>query len=204
MSWQARYANIVPRQPKKWKCSSRLQSVNDVSAHKPPSNRPFELDGCKHAIVETRAPPKSTWHIRAFRIGHDDNPFSNDIPTRDLLATLHFLLATLQSPSSSPSPSPSIKQLAAEPQTTLNMAPNRYLFTDPTKSIHYGLWIASLPNISSAVMTKFKLPPITVNTRYRQTRHGHNHVTCTKIVCTNFPPPNRLHYRHWHNTLQAY
>ena len=39
----------------------------------------------------------------------------------------------------------------------------------------------------------------TVNTRYRQ-----NHVTGTLFRCTNFPPPNRLRYRHRHTTLQAH
>ena len=44
----------------------------------------------------------------------------------------------------------------------------------------------------------------TVISRYRHTRYRHNHDTGTLFRCTNFPPPNRLRYRHWHTTLQAH
>ena len=44
----------------------------------------------------------------------------------------------------------------------------------------------------------------TVISRYRHTRYGHNHDTGTLFRCTNFPPPNRLLYRHWHTTIQAH
>ena len=36
----------------------------------------------------------------------------------------------------------------------------------------------------------------TVNTRYRRTCYRRSHVTGNRIVCTIFPPPNRLRYRH--------
>ena len=46
--------------------------------------------------------------------------------------------------------------------------------------------------------------PITVNSRYKHTRYKLNNVTGTLFRCTNFPPPNRLRYRHWHTTLQTH
>ena len=44
----------------------------------------------------------------------------------------------------------------------------------------------------------------TVNIRYRHTRYRHSHDTGTLFRCTNFPPPNRLRYRHWHTMIQAH
>ena len=44
----------------------------------------------------------------------------------------------------------------------------------------------------------------TVISRYRHSRYGRSHDTGTLFRCTNFPPPNRLRYRHWHTTIQAY
>ena len=70
--------------------------------------------------------------------------------------------------------------------------------TRPSYNTNATILVHSYPRTSDPLIIS------TVNSRYNYTRYKHNHVTRTLFRCTNFPPPNRLRYRHRHTTLQTH